>query len=379
MSRLRRFRFCVVVAVIFLILFSVLKPHHYRLRNALSYATRPLWDLADGPSDIVPHYYADGMHMDLRTCRLHGWERRSEAIDVEVLDAVLMSSELDLLEIRLHELDGIVDRFFIVESNATFTGLPKETYFASNRGRFKQFEDKIEYHFLPGYPLEYGQDAWDIEAGTRDFMTRHLRAYVESLPSTTQALVVMADIDEIPSQHTLALLKACDFGDAIHLLMRNYLYSFEWYIGMTSWRASVHRFVLSNSDAAPAGPGPTPPTYYRHSLSTPIALADAGWHCSYCFRTLPEYTEKMRGFSHSDRIGGDEGLLDDRRIQSVICKGEDIFGMLPEAYSYGDLLTQMYLQPSRSAVHIPRYALEHAERFQFLLPNGCVREGHEHD
>lgn len=62
-----------------------------------------------------------------------------------MLDAVLMSSELDLLEIRMNELDAVVDYFLIVESNATFTGLPKETYFAKNRARYAKFEHKIIY------------------------------------------------------------------------------------------------------------------------------------------------------------------------------------------------------------------------------------------
>jgi beta-1,4-mannosyl-glycoprotein beta-1,4-N-acetylglucosaminyltransferase len=56
-----------------------------------------------------------------------------------------MSTELDLLEIRMNELDAVVDRFFIIESNATFTGLPKETFFALNRQRFAKFEKKISY------------------------------------------------------------------------------------------------------------------------------------------------------------------------------------------------------------------------------------------
>ncbi|THH05196.1 hypothetical protein EW145_g4972 [Phellinidium pouzarii] len=371
---MRRRKHTFILAVVFLFSFVFFtNQYYYRIHNTLSYATRPLWDHADGPRNIVPHYYVDGMQMDTRACRLHGWEQRTSIGVVQMLDAVLMSSELDLLDTRLHELDSIVDRFFIVESNATFTGLPKETYFANNRNRFAKFEDKIDYHFrddaLPGYPLEHGKDAWDVEAGTRDFMTQHLRAYIDALPSWTQALVVMADIDEIPSRHTLALLKACDFGTAIHLLMRNYLYSFEWYIGMTSWRSSVHHFVRAESESVA-----TAPVYYRHSLATQTALADAGWHCSYCFRSLSEYTEKMRGFSHADRIGGDERLLDEERIQAVICKGEDIFGMLPEAYSYGDLLSQM----SRSAVHIPGYILENTERFRFLLPGGC-RQRADHD
>lgn len=43
----------------------------------------------------------------------------------------------------------------------------------------------------------------------------------------------------------------------------------------------------------------------------------------------------MKGFSHADRIGGRIDLLDPKRIQTTICKGKDIFGMLPEAYSVG--------------------------------------------
>ena len=74
-------------------------------------------------------------------------------------------------------------------------------------------------------------------------------------------------------------------------------------------------------------------SYYRHSKSGERILADSGWHCSFCFRTLTEYAAKMKGYSHSDRIGGRINLLDPKRIQDVVCKGRDIFGMLPEAYS----------------------------------------------
>ena len=51
------------------------------------------------------------------------------------------------------------------------------------------------------------------------------------------------------------------------------------------------------------------------------------------------------GYSHSDRIGGDTSLLSLERIQKVICEGRDIFNMLPEAYSYRDLLAWMTPEP----------------------------------
>jgi beta-1,4-mannosyl-glycoprotein beta-1,4-N-acetylglucosaminyltransferase len=181
----------------------------------------------------------------------------------------------------------------------------------------------------------------------------------------TQSLVIMSDVDELPAAHTIELLRTCDFGQSIHLQLRNYVYrcvpflvhcyrlqptsfvcSFEWLVGFTSWRASVH---LWGKD-----------TFYRHGQSSDTMLADAGWHCSYCFRTIPEYITKMKGFSHADRIGGRLDLLDPKRIQDTICHGKDIFGMLPEAYSvrspffvvigsshpqYVDLFSKLSLEP----------------------------------
>jgi len=332
----------------------------YQIRNTLSYATRPLWDAASGPKELITHYYAEGMPMDAQTCGLHGWSLRTGGAGVKVMDAVLMSSELDLLEIRMNELDSVVDSFFIVESNATFTGLPKETYFANNRERYAKFEGKIVYKFLPGQALRPGESAWDFEAATRNAMTELLRSRISLLPRGTPALVLMSDIDEIPAKHTVSLLKACDFGESIHLQLRNFLYSFEWQLDMSSWRASMHLWRDN--------------TYYRHSKSGERILADAGWHCSYCFRTISEYIVKMTGFSHADRIGGNMRLLEPKRIQDTICRGKDIFGMLPEAYSYRDLWSQMSLEPLTSAVGLPRFLIENADRFRFLLPGGCKRK-----
>lgn len=153
--------------------------------------------------------------------------------------------------------------------------------------------------------------------------------------------------------------------------------------------------------------GPT--VQYRHSKTSDYALADSGWHCSFCFRTIAEYVAKMKGYSHSDRIGGNASLLGHDRIQDVICKGKDIFDMLPEAYDvsilhlhlvYGDLmlafqyvdmLSQMNLHSyafspfctlvcadsrfrQTSGVGLPLFLLENAQAYSFLLPGGCMRE-----
>lgn len=100
--------------------------------------------------------------------------------------------------------------------------------------------------------------------------------------------------------------------------------SFEWQLDMASWRSSVNLW--------------NPNIHYRQSKGPDTILADSVWHCSYCFRTIPEFIDKMKGFLHSDRIGGNMQLLDPRRIQEIVCKGKDIFGTLPEAYSVSIVL-----------------------------------------
>ncbi|KAK7057513.1 glycosyltransferase family 17 protein [Favolaschia claudopus] len=359
--RLQRGRVVFVVAFIFAIIFFYLvAQNQYQIKNVLSSATRPLWDKAEGPKNVVTHYHSEGLDVDADVCALHGWKSRDTAGHIKVLDAILISTELDLLEIRLNELNAVVDHFFIIESNATFTGLPKETYFADNRKRFERFDHKISYKLVPGFPLQPDQSPFEQENHHRVEMTDMLRSYIAQLPPNMQTLVVMSDIDELPAAHTVKLLRTCDFGQSIHLQLRNYLYSFEWLVGLTSWRASMHVWGMD--------------TYYRHGQSSDTVLSDAGWHCSYCFRTIPEYATKMKGFSHAERIAGRLDLLDPKRIQDTICRGKDIFGMLPEAYSYVDLFSQMSLEPLTTAVGLPLFLVDNAERFRFLLPGGCQRE-----
>ena len=68
-----------------------------------------------------------GLVPDADLCALHGWQART--VEPEVWDAVLFTTELDLLDIRWHELDSVVDKFFLVENNGASSD------FARSRGR----------------------------------------------------------------------------------------------------------------------------------------------------------------------------------------------------------------------------------------------------
>lgn len=289
-------------------------------------------------------------------CHLHGWSLRSEPR--RVFDAIIFSNELDMLEVRWRELHPYVSKFVILESNTTFTGIPKPLFFASNRARFAFAEDKIAHGVFSGRAADRGshKDPFVVESEQRGAMNGLLhRAGISN-----GDLLIMSDTDEIPSPHTIKLLQWCDeVPPVLHLELRHYMYSFEFPVDYSSWRATAHIY------------GPW--TQYRHSRLTNIILSDAGWHCSFCFRYIREFVFKMTAYSHADRVKRSD-FLKHSRIQKLICQGDDLFDMLPEEYSFSELIKKMGSIPrSASAVNLPAYLIENAVKYRFLLPGGCIR------
>uniref|UniRef100_A0A2P2NGE9 Uncharacterized protein n=1 Tax=Rhizophora mucronata TaxID=61149 RepID=A0A2P2NGE9_RHIMU len=289
-------------------------------------------------------------------CHLHGWSIRSEPR--RVFDGIIFSNEIDILEIRWHELYPYITKFVILESNTTFTGIPKPLVFASNRHRFAFAEGKIVHSVFPGRITAPGlhEDPFVQEAQQRGAMNRLIR----SAGISSGDLIIVSDTDEIPKPHTIKLLQWCDgIPPVMHLQMKHYMYSFEFPVDYYIWQPSIHVF--------------SPWFGYRHSRQTDVLFSDAGWHCSFCFRQLREYAFKMTAYSHADRVRRKE-FLDYSWIQKVICKGDDLFDMLPEEYTFKELIKKLGSIPrSSSAVHLPAYLIENADKFRFLLPGGCLR------
>ena len=74
--------------------------------------------------------------------------------DDMVYDCVPFFNELDILKLRLHILDPIVDRFVIEEATVTFSGEPKELCFEKNKEAFREFLPKIEYIVVDDSPVD---------------------------------------------------------------------------------------------------------------------------------------------------------------------------------------------------------------------------------
>ncbi|THF99640.1 hypothetical protein TEA_025169 [Camellia sinensis var. sinensis] len=320
----------------------------------ISYFLRPLWESPPKPFIEMPHYYHENVSME-HLCRLHGWGIRE--YPRRVFDAVLFSNELEILTIRWKELYPYITGFVLLESNSTFTGIPKPRVFENNRDQFKFIEPRLTYGKIPGRSRK-GENPF-IEEAYQRLALDHL---LKLAGITDDDLLIMSDVDEIPSRHTIDLLRWCDdIPPIVHLRLKNYLYSFEFLVDNNSWRASIHKYESGK-------------TRYAHYRQSDVILADAGWHCSFCFRHIHEFVFKMKAYSHFDRVRFSH-YLNPNRVQKVICKGADLFDMLPEEYTFKEIIGKMGPIPrSYSAVHLPSYLLENADEYKFLLPGNCLRE-----
>lgn len=322
--------------------------------HKITFFLRPIWQSPPKPFVPITHYYHENVSMET-LCKLHGWGIRE--YPRRVYDAVLFSNEVEMLTIRWKELHPYITRFVLLESNSTFTGLPKPHYFAINRDQFKFIEPRLSYGTVGG-GFRRGENPFFEEAYQRVALDQLMRiAGIED-----DDLLIMSDVDEIPSSHTINLLRWCDdIPPILHLQLKNYLYSFEFKYDDGSWRASIHRYRRAK-------------TRYAHYRQSNYLLSDAGWHCSFCFRRISDFIFKMKAYSHTDRVRFSH-YLSPKRIQDLICKGANLFDMLPEEYTFKEIIGKMGPIPhSYSAVHLPAYLLNNADKYKYLLPGNCIRE-----
>ncbi|XP_047334841.1 uncharacterized protein LOC124938443 [Impatiens glandulifera] len=326
----------------------------YMYHGQITSFLRPIWQKPPKPFVKIPHYYNPNVSME-SLCKLHGWGIRE--YPRRVFDAVLFNNEIDILKIRWKELYPYITQFILLEANATFTGLPKPYHFSIHRDKFEFIEPRLTYATIGGR-FKKGENPFVEEGYQRLAVEQLLRlAGIED-----DDLLIMSDVDEIPSAHTINLLRWCDdIPPVLHLQLKNYLYSFEFLWDDESWRGSVHRYQKGQ-------------TRYAHFRQSDILLADSGWHCSFCFRHISDFVFKMKAYSHSDRVRFSHYLNPDR-IQDIICKGADLYDMLPEEYTFKEIIGKMGPIPrSYSAVHLPAYLLENADQYKYLLPGNCRRE-----
>lgn len=249
-------------------------------------------------------------------CATRGWSLRDSR--PKLFDLFLLNNELDPLEIRLNELNSVVDKFVIVESLRTFTNLPKPSLFedkVKSEPRFTKFLPKIVHVKLEELK---GETNMEREAYQRNQLTSK---GLEAAGVRDGDLVVLGDLDEIPRASTLNWMKTCTgwerkkSGEPTCLSLRLFYYSYEY-----RWQNSDWRFphVVTYPSSL------TGQQIRDFDCGLDLPFLNAGWHCSWCFPELDQFREKLEAYRHREDHQSVDKFKDSLYILDSIVGGLDL-------------------------------------------------------
>lgn len=185
-----------------------------------------------------------------------------------IIDTFMFRNELDTLEMRLTELQGIADKHVLVESPVTHRGVKKPLFYDANKERFKQWHDKI-IHVVTGLPD--AADPWVREHYQRDQLWQGIEA---ELQIADDDVIMICDLDEIVSP----VVKEWKGTTAAALAMRTYLFAVDWQVAEPVPPPAVIARVgfIKKLRAEGLGLG-----NIRDRRSSFELIPDGGWHFSW--------------------------------------------------------------------------------------------------
>ena len=189
-----------------------------------------------------------------------------------VFDCCLFNGEMDVLAIRFHELNAVVDHFVIVESTLTFSGFPRQISFNPCHPTMAPFAAKVRHIIVADMPET--TDPWVREAWQRN-------AVLRGVPDAAATdLLVLSDVDEIPRSSTIAEMMA-DFRNEIFGFRLAFYYFYVNYRNAAgpeaalTWTIAATRRQLDNVT-------PNALRYAVREGRVPARLFDqGGWHFSF--------------------------------------------------------------------------------------------------
>ena len=186
---------------------------------------------------------------------------------MQIYDCFCYRNESDLLEIRLNELNDVVDYFVICEATKTFTGLPKPLNF--NINNYPQFKDKIIY-IVNNTLVDKPDNTWINQINQRNFLINGVKDTIKD-----NDILMLSDIDEFPSafalRNGLQLVTEDNiiiFKHGVHYYYCNY-YSIDW-VGA---KITQYKNILSKFDGKLDN-------FRNHWLSINTLTYTGGWHFS---------------------------------------------------------------------------------------------------
>lgn len=279
-----------------------------------------------------------------------------------IFDCFIFSTELELLEIRLHELERAVDVFVLAEARGTFQGDAKPLTFQENRGRFAAYADRIRHIVVSDMPGGTKEgDYWRREYHQRNSLAAGL------VDATPDDVIILSDVDEIPrATSVLAAAAMPDHRPTVHCLeQRMYKYFLNHQLNelwsRSGPRLCKRRYLRSMQglrEVRPPTSDPLKSTWrwlcaceQMQQLIRRVVHTDAGWHFS-SMGGAHAVADKLSSFSH---------IPTERRENPNADLVEAAAARIKRA------LGDPRIQRASIDNSFPEYVVENLERFSYLI------------
>lgn len=276
-----------------------------------------------------------------------------------VYDCIPFFNELDILNLRLHIMDPLVDKFIIEEATVTFSGEPKELCFEKNKELFREFLSKIEYIVVDNSPV-------DTTTHLRDKFQKNAleRGLVNA---TDEDVIILSDVDEIPNPKVLKeIIEGFDPDKIYHLAQR----MFYCYLNMeevsgnllsiTGEFPGVERRLWLGTKVFSRKSIPADGIIQLREASTTapeaVRVADGGWHFGYMGSKQESDVSKRIGtkvVAAAHQEYNNQDTLAEAKDRLIL--GQDMFGR--DARFKRVEIDDSY----------PKYLLEHLEEYSYLI------------
>ena len=269
-------------------------------------------------------------------------------------DCFSLFNEMDLLEIRFHELCSVVDFFVLVEATRTHTGNPKRLYYQDNKKRFAEFEDQIIHVVVDNMPIfpddiqaclsskdrewiESGyqkEDNWVRERFQRNMIMEGLKY------ANPDDMIIIGDADEIVRASTVEWAKNNIQNGSIAVEQTMYSYYLNVRSLSIPWWGSK---ILQKKNI-------TTPSEDRFHTLHPQGVPNGGWHWNFV-GNADSIRYKMRSYAHQEF-----NTLDNLfKVEERLSKLQDVLGR----------------QDKYQAVPLddtfPRYVVDNQDRLSHLI------------
>jgi beta-1,4-mannosyl-glycoprotein beta-1,4-N-acetylglucosaminyltransferase len=209
---------------------------------------------------------------------------------MRIIDSFLFFNELELLEIRLNEMNEYVDLFILVESTKSFQLQNKPLFYLENKNNFQKFAHKIIHYIYE--PSKNSEGYMVMDNNQRKSLKNPIDKIIKD-----EDLILISDVDEIIRKDCLKNIKNNGITTPtafVQQLSYNFIDTIvEEPLNHKYWKGSIAiPFVdYINSDKNIQN--------WRNKKDLLPRIHDAGWHFSF-IGGKKRIKTKIESWGHSE-------------------------------------------------------------------------------